>query len=76
MSRRKTPTDPVKSNVDAASNCLAMLDQLSENGKVDRKRFVAEMQSRSMEHYGKPLAKSSVTHLGVIVDAYERGARS
>lgn len=76
MGRRKTPIDPVKVNADAAENCRAILAQLTENGKVDRKRFVAEMQSRSMEHYGKPLSASSVTHLGVIVDAYERGARS
>lgn len=59
------------SSADAAANCRAILTQLSTAGRVDREQFVAEMQSRSLEHYGRPLAPDQVQLLTKIVDAYE-----
>jgi hypothetical protein len=72
MGRRKTPLDPVALNQTAAANCRSILEQLTHVGRVDRKQFIAEMQSRSMEHYGKPLDATQVVLLNKICTAYER----
>lgn len=59
------------SNKKAAANARAILAQLTTNGKVDRKRFIAEMQSRSMEHFGIPLTGAQVDLLHQIAVAYQ-----
>jgi hypothetical protein len=66
----------VVSNEIAAANCRSILAQLSTDGKVNHKAFIGEMQSRSMEHYGKPLDEAQLRLLARIAAAYEAEQQS
>lgn len=59
------------SNAVAAANCRALLASMSTAGRVDREQFTVEMQSRSLEHNGRPLTADQLRLLTKIVDAYE-----
>lgn len=67
--------EPVSNEI-AAANCRAILAQLSVDGKVNYKAFIGEMQSRSLEQYGKPLHGGQLRLLAKIVAAYEAEQKS
>jgi hypothetical protein len=58
-------------NRDAAANCRAILEQLTVDGRVDHKAFLAEMDARAAAA-GAKLTAQQYGLLGRIAAAFER----